>query len=195
MTDESAVSAQPVAPAAPKKRGPKPRAVIEAEMRERIEAEVREKVEAETRAKVEAEVAERERQEAEARALAAEDHPLPAKAIDGDPTAEGAVIINFVEDGFTKLGRVWFRGEHLTLNPGTPQWEDAMDAPTGKVFALLTEEEQIARWGKRYWRPGIWKGLRLDQINDPELTMEEREILRKAQADFDKKYGAVAGKY
>ena len=182
MPDQSAESAVPEQPK--KKRGPKSRAEIEAEIRAEVEAEVR--------AQVAAEAAEAEAAEKAAREEAADARPLPASQIDGDPSAPGAVIIHFVDDGFTKLGRVWLRGEHLTLNPGSPQWEESLDA-NGRCFATLDEDEQIAKWGRRFFRQGVWRGMRLDQIEDPELTEEERVALKKAQAEFDAKYGVVAG--
>lgn len=195
MTEESAGSATPEVSARPpgKKRGPKPRAEVEAQIRAQVEAELREKVEAEIRAKVEAEAAEKEKRlEAIRAAEAADTKPVSASDVDGDPSAEGAVTIHFLEDGFTKFGRVWFRGEHLTLNPNTEQWKEAEDPQTGKVFALMGEDEQIERWGRRLFRQGLWKGMRWDQIDDPSLTEEDKALLKKAQQDFDRKYGAVA---
>lgn len=181
-------------PESKKKPGPKPRADIEAELRAKIEAEVREKAEAEVRAQIEAEYAEKEREAAEARALAAEARPIAGREVDGDPTADGALTINFVEDGLTLLGKVWFRGEELTVVPGTRQWEEVQVVlKNGQKRNLITldEDEQIERWGRRFFREGLWKGKRLD-LDDPDLSDEERIALKKAQQIRDEKYGKVA---
>lgn len=178
-----------------KKPGPKSREVIEAELRAKIEAETAAKVEAEVRAKIEAEYAEKERQAAEARALAAEARPIAGREIDGDPTKDGAVTIHFVEDGLTLLGKVWFRGEELTINPGTRQWDEVQVVFKGQKRCLITldEDEQIERWGKRFFREGLWRGKPLSEIlDDPDLTDDEKAALRKAQQIRDEKYGKVA---
>jgi hypothetical protein len=177
------------------KRGPKSRADIEAELRAKIEAETAARVEAEVRARIEAEYAEKEREAAEARALAAEARPIAGREIDGDPTDENAVTVHFVEDGLTLLGKVWFRGEELTVNPGTRQWEEVQVVLKGgskRNLLTLDEDEQIDRWGKRFFREGLWRGKRLTDIDDPELSDEERAALKKAQQIRDEKYGKVA---
>lgn len=208
--------------AAPKKRGRRTNAEIEADLRAKIEAETRESLEAEIRAKIEAESkpqvetvipqsavdadaireqiraemqAEQDAKDAEvaaARALAAEARPIAGREVDGDPTIEGSVTINFVEDGLTLLGKVWFRGEELTVNPETRQWTECL-LPNGRMILTLDEDEQIDRWGKRFFREGLWRGQRLDALlDDPELDDAEKAALLKAQALRDERYGKVA---
>ena len=78
------------------------------------------------------------------------------------------------------LGKVWYRGEELTIVPGTRQWEES-PVYRGKVFATLDEFEQEEIWGQRYFRTGPWRGKRLTEIDDPELTEEDRAALAKAE--------------
>jgi hypothetical protein len=171
------------------KRGPKSRADIEAEIRAEVEAE--------TRAKILAEIAEQEEADRFAREAAGEARPISGSDVDGDPTAEGAVTIHFVEDAFTILGKVWYRGENLTLVPGTPNWENAFvneyKGSTNMVlFATMTEDQQVRKWGKRLFREGPWTGLRIDQIEDPDLTEDERAQLARAARSHEERYGAAA---
>ncbi len=193
MTDESGQTAA-------KKPGPKSRAQIESEMREQIEAETRAKVEAELRESVTAEL----RAEAEAKAqkdaiireAAAEARPIDGASVSADPSEEGSVTINFVEDGLTILGKVWYRGEVLTLAPGTKNWDEAMvnlykGSSERIMFAHMDEDQQIRKWGRRFFRPGIWRGVPLDQIEDENLSAVEKAQLVKAQRLHEERYGAV----
>jgi hypothetical protein len=103
---------------------------------------------------------------------------ISADELTADPSAPEAVTINFVVDGFTALGKVWYRGEEITLAPGTEQWNLAqLNDGTGRTWAHLDEDAQIDKYGERKFRPGLWKGRALD-INDPDLTEEERHRLR-----------------
>lgn len=176
-----------------------------AQIRAEIEAQVRAEVEAQIRAEVEAEyaapqpttlaeihgVTETVSPEAADYVRAATDrNPRPVTGLDlsGDPKADGAITIHFIEDGFTALGKVWYRGEELTLVPGTKQYDEA---PTrlGKVFALLDEFEQEEVWGRRIFREGPWRGKRLTEIEDPDMTEAERAALERAEQKRSSIYG------
>lgn len=180
----------PVVP--PKKRGPKSkeeiRAEIEAELRAEVEASLREELAAEMRAKAQ--------EEEKNRQAASEAKPINGLQITGDISAEGAVTIHFVDDGFTILGKIWYRGEELTVVPETSQWEESMvEFPKGsgsyKCFAELDEFEQEEKWGRRFFRPGLWRGKRLDEIDDETLTDSERAQLAKAQRLREERFGLV----
>lgn len=177
---------------AAKKPGRKSRADIEAEIREQVLAEERAKIEADVRDQI-------AREEAEARAIReAEGKAVPVSGSDisGDPQAEGAVTIHFVEDGFTILGKVWYVGEPLTLNPGTENWELSKInfRGTTRVFATLTEDEQITLWGKRIFRDGPGQGSTgfAALLDNPDLTADERTQLEKAARLHEERYGALA---
>lgn len=182
------------------RRGPRKeseiRAELEAELREKIFAEMQaeaqpvpavdaEAIRAQIRAEMENEARVKAQEEARQREMAAEARPINAREVDGDPTAEGALTVHFVEDGLTLLGKVWYRGEELTIVPGTPQWNEAHS------ILSMDEFDQEARWGKRFIRAGLWRGKRLDEIVDEELTDAEREQLKKAARLRDERYGPV----
>lgn len=98
--------------------------------------------------------------------------------------AENVVTINFVEDGMTALGWSWYRGETLTVEKGTEEWDRTLfeNADGDMVSWLeLDEDEQIERWGDRFFRPGKWSGKGFD-LDDPELTEEQKATLRAVQA-------------
>lgn len=189
MTNNSGVTAA-------KRRGPKSQATIRAE----VEAEMKAEYEA-LKAQFEALKAEQEAVKAAAPEETIEDGKEYAEALDaspvsgfdisGDPAEQGSITINFVDDGFTALGKVWYRGEELTLVPGTKEWDEA---PTqrGKIFALLDEFEQEEIWGRRFFRPGRWRGKRLTEIDDPELTEAERAALAKAEKIREQKYASAS---
>lgn len=170
------------------RRGPRKeadiRAEIEAEMRATLEAEM-----AEQRAALQAEF---EAKEAEIKAEREANDVSPVTGLDlsMDPTLPDAVTIHFVKDGMTLLGKVWYQGEELTLVPGTDQWANSMIDRT-RSFVSLDTYEQEARWGQEYFRQGPWRGKRLDEIDDPDLTDAERAQLAKAAKQRDARYAAL----
>lgn len=166
------------------------KARVEAEQRRQVvEAEVpsREEIEAEVRAQIEAE----QREEARAREMASDAKPVSGRDLDGDPTQPGAVTVHFVEDGFTLLGKVWYRGEELTINEGTEQWEAALYKGGPRIVLQLDEFEQEEIYGRRYFREGTWRGKGFD-LTDKDLTEEERRALEKAEQIRMERYGPIA---
>ncbi len=165
-----------------------------AEIRAEIEAEVRAELAAEAdvstmreqiRAEMEAERAAIEAKAEADRKLAAEARPIRGTEIDGDPSIEGSITVHFLDDGLTLLGKVWYRGEELTINPGTENWEMA------HPVLSMDEYAQEEKWGKRFFRPGPWRGKRLDEIDDEILDDKERAQLAKAQKIREERYGPV----
>jgi hypothetical protein len=71
--------------------------------------------------------------------------------------ATDRVTVHFVDDGFTGLGRIWFRGMELRLDRGSPGWERTCD-PEGKSWLELTDALQEQRYGRVMFRPGRWPG-------------------------------------
>lgn len=181
-TTESTTTPAAVTEAAPKRRGPKSRAEIEAEIREQIEAETRAKVEAEIREQVEAEV--RAKVAADATLNPADATPISGADVDGDPTQQGSITVHFVEDGLTLLGKIWYRGEELTINPGTDNWAQASNV------LVMDEYEQESKWGQRFFRNGPWRGKSLMDIDMSEMDDEQRRQLIKAQKRHEERYGA-----
>lgn len=68
---------------------------------------------------------------------------------------------HFVEDGFTIFGKVWLRGEEVTIEEGTEYFEKAF-TPDGKFKMGMTPNEQIERYGVVYYKEGPWDGLPYD---------------------------------
>jgi len=83
-------------------------------------------------------------------------------AAPAQPGAEGNILIHFLEDGFTVLGQVWYRGQELEFEPGSPAHQDTYDR-TGRSWLDLRNDEfaQAARWGKVMFRNGPWPGKSL----------------------------------
>jgi hypothetical protein len=82
--------------------------------------------------------------------------PMPPNP-DRTIAEKDAVTIHFVEDGFTALGRVWYRGMELTLGRSSPGWNAALDRE-GNGWFQMPEDEQDRRFGKVMFRPGPWPG-------------------------------------
>lgn len=99
-----------------------------------------------------------------------------------DSKTANLVTINFVHDGLTAFGRVWYRGQELSIDRTSADWETTIDPATGKSWLELDEYEQEDKWGNRYFREGKWKGKGFD-LDDPELTEDERETLARVEKE------------
>lgn len=202
MPTQSGATAKKTAAKKTAKRTPAKRAAAPsksaAEIRAGIEAQVRAEVEASIRAEVEAEYATQTHGDDTAASpeaadyvrTATEKNPRPVTGLDltGDPSANGALTVHFIEDGFTALGKVWYRGEELTIVPGTKEYDEA-PRRFGKVFAEMDEFEQEEVWGRRIFRSGPWRGKRLTEIEDPDMTENERAALERAEQKRASLYG------
>jgi hypothetical protein len=51
-----------------------------------------------------------------------------------------------------------------------------MEDRTGNVWIHMDEDQQVAKWGKRFFRPGPWRGAGFD-VDDPSLSDEQRDQL------------------
>lgn len=92
-----------------------------------------------------------------------------------DPTAPR--IVHILEDGFTAFGKVWYRGQEITVVPESDEWNSTVDRD-GNTWMNLSYTEQEIRYGRQMFGKGHWPygGFNLD---DPLLTDEEREILQR----------------
>lgn len=139
------------------------------------EQSMRARVEAEVRAEIAAEA-----QQERVRALAA--NSLAGDGVEiteGDPNDPESVMINFVDDGLTLLGRTWTRGEELAVKKGSDEWKQTLDG-RGRSILEYSEKEQLARWQRRIFSQGAWLGTGYD-LNDPSLTADERAMLKQAE--------------
>lgn len=76
----------------------------------------------------------------------------PAKPQDGE-----SVIIHVRKDGFTSNGRVWYQGQELEFTVGEQNWRDTLDRK-GNSWLLLSESDQIRRYGEVMFGHGPWPG-------------------------------------
>lgn len=95
--------------------------------------------------------AERDKQHAEALAAA---RAFEAQQPVYTKTEGEAVLIHFVEDGFTFAGQVWYRGQEIEIGPGHPRWEQVLG------WITLDKYAQIERYGKQFFEHGPWPGRR-----------------------------------
>lgn len=71
---------------------------------------------------------------------------------------EGEVLtIHILEDGFTRLGRVWYRGEEIVFGPQA--YENTKDR-NGVSWLNMDDDAQIDKWGHVKFRKGPWPGKR-----------------------------------
>jgi len=65
--------------------------------------------------------------------------------------------IHFVNDGFTTMGQVFYRGQELHVIEGSAEWTRIADTKGRTFFDLAEDEsEQIVRYGEVKFRPGPW---------------------------------------
>lgn len=93
------------------------------------------------------------------------------------------VLVHFVEDGWTAQGQVWYKGQELEFVVGEKAWKDTLDRE-GNSWILLTEEEQIDRGDKVFFRPGPWKGKGYkdavwEKDGPPESELERADKLER----------------
>lgn len=69
------------------------------------------------------------------------------------------IVIHFLEDGMTALGKVWYRGDELEFAPDSQAYKDTFDR-RGKSWLDLRHDEfaQADRWGRIMFRNGPWPG-------------------------------------
>lgn len=76
-----------------------------------------------------------------------------------NPGADGNIVMHVLRDGFTVLGQVWYRGQELEFEVGSPAYQDTFDRLGNTWLSLLDDEAaQIDRWGEICIRRGPWPG-------------------------------------
>ncbi len=73
---------------------------------------------------------------------------------------DGEVIqVHFVADGFTALGKVWYRGQDLKVTVGDDRYRETVDRKGFSWLSLRADDfAQIDRWGKVFFHEGPWRG-------------------------------------
>ncbi len=83
-----------------------------------------------------------------------------------DPVAQPGsadnIVIHFLEDGFSALGEVWYRGQEIEFEVGSKSYRDTFNRLGQSWLDLrLNEFAQVERWGRIMFRPGPWPGKSL----------------------------------
>lgn len=94
-----------------------------------------------------------------------------------DDVADGEkILIHVLEDGFTALDRVWYRGQEIEFVKGGQAYKDTFDR-AGESWLNLTTAEQYRRWGTARFAVGPWPGVAYD---DESAEAQERARNRRA---------------
>jgi hypothetical protein len=94
-------------------------------------------------------------------------------------------VAHVLEDGFTTLGRVWYRGEEISVEVGSEDWELTADPGTGRSWFDMGEDEQEERYGRVMFRPGPWPRAKKVVEPGPPLSPHE-QAARGAFKDLQK---------
>ncbi len=97
--------------------------------------------------------------------------PAPIEPKNGE-----RVLIHVREDGFTANGRVWYRGQELEFTVGAANWLSTCDR-YGKSWVVLSEADQIRRYGQVMFGHGPWPG---DPFDNARAAEAERRRGREA---------------
>jgi hypothetical protein len=99
------------------------------------------------------------------------------------------ILIHILEDGFTALGKVWYRGEELEFEPNRQAYKDTFNR-RGQTWLDLRLDEfgQAERWGKVMFRNGPWPGKSYADGTFETLRSEKGDsvIAPPTQAEIDK---------
>lgn len=74
------------------------------------------------------------------------------------------IVIHILEDGFTALGQIWYRGQELEFEVGSQAYKDTFDR-RGQTWLSLAGDDgaQIDKWDRVMFRVGPWPGRSLSQ--------------------------------
>ncbi len=115
------------------------------------------------------------------------------------PGATENILIHFLEDGFTALNHVWYRGQELEFQPNGQSYKDTCDR-NGRSWLELRDNEfaQVEKYGRIMFRTGPWPGKALTDAaklsvqrplrvvggdqSVPPPTVEELEAAERAEA-------------
>jgi hypothetical protein len=93
-----------------------------------------------------------------------------------DPNSPNTVTVHFLDDGFTAMGRVWYRGEQYTCSKDSSEWVEE-----ARNWMMMSEYDQVKKYGRRLFAQGQWPYTGYD-LDDPDLDPKEREVLKRANA-------------
>lgn len=117
------------------------------------------------------EIQELEDQLAKRNAIIAESTPLQY-VISG--TGE-TILVHVVLDGFIALGEVWYRGQELEFEIGSPAHRQTFNSKGESWLDLAGDlQAQYDRWGKQYLAVGPFVGLRGEKFDDEVARSDAR---------------------
>lgn len=83
----------------------------------------------------------------------------PVQELEVPPNGGENIVIHIVENGFTALGQIWFRGQELEFDPSGKAYADTRDKYGRSWLDLRGDESgQIERYGEVKFRAGPWTG-------------------------------------
>ena len=88
------------------------------------------------------------------------------------------VVYHFVNDGFTKYGKLWYRGEEIKFDSSSARWQK------DRHIFELTAAEQEKKWGKELFRPGSWQGERFEwseEAYEKALSEHDRDAIARLE--------------
>jgi hypothetical protein len=100
------------------------------------------------------------------------------------------IVVHFVADGFTAFKEVWYRGQELRVEVGSPEWIETCEPKTviegvpasGKSWLRLTEEEQENRYnGAVYFRHGPRPGKSSEQAGAERQVVDQTPNLDESE--------------
>lgn len=93
-----------------------------------------------------------------------------------DPQPGEKILIHVREDGFTAVGRVWYRGQELEFTVGQANWKATCNIH-GKSWLVMSDADQIRAYGQIMFGHGPWPGL---PFNESAAVEAERRRGRTA---------------
>jgi len=93
-----------------------------------------------------------------------------------EPGDQRNILIHFLGDGLTALGRIWYRGDELEFEVGSQAYRDTFDR-RGKTWLDLRDNDfaQVERFGTVMFRSGPWPGKSYSDGNFEILRVERGE--------------------
>ena len=86
-----------------------------------------------------------------------------------DPNAEGVTVLTVLEDGYTVLGKTWYRGEEIRVAPNEPLAFDSK----GQAFYDIDDAEQIRRYGRVMFARGPARNYFRPPEEEAPISMDE----------------------
>lgn len=82
--------------------------------------------------------------------------------------------VAILDDGWTHGTSVYHRGQHIQ--------DVDVDLPENQHFSL-SPDEQVERYGRVFYRVGVWEGALYD-TGDPKLSPDEKKRLEEANKEI-----------